>query len=124
MRDRFQFLMTLAGVMRSDSLLKSDLCDLCDFTFKQGGELSPYHIMILRDGAGKTVQDKTQFGKVMRHRLPELCPIGALGLWLLARFDITNELDDFDFCDNKSWFDNKLFISPKCKRSKLGEFLH
>ena len=116
--------MTLAGVMRSDSLLKSDLCDLCDFTFKQGGELSPYHIMILRDGAGKTVQDKTQFGKVMRHRLPELCPIGALGLWLLARFDITNELDDFDFCDNKSWFDNKLFISPKCKRGKFGEFLH
>ena len=113
--------MTLAGVMRSDSLLKSDLCDLCDFTFQQGGELSPYHIMILRDGAGKTVQDKTQFGKVMRHKLSELCPIGALGLWLLARFDITNEPNEFDFLDNKSWFDNKLFISPKCKGGKSGE---
>ena len=33
MRDRFQFLMTLGSVSRSESLYKADLCDLCDFIF-------------------------------------------------------------------------------------------
>ena len=102
--------MTLSAVMRSDSVYKADLCDLCDFTFTQPGEHSPYHILILRDGAGKSVKDKPQFGKVMRHRLPELCPIGALGLYLLARFDVTTEHDTFDFCNNRSWFNTKLLI--------------
>ena len=124
LRDRFQFLMTLSAVMRSDSIYKADLCDLCDFSFKQGGEHSPYHILILRDGGGKSVQDKTQFGKVMRHRYPELCPIGALGLWLLARFDITSEQDNIDFLDNESWFNNKLLISPKWKPDKFCEYLY
>ena len=34
-RDRFQFLMTLGSISRSESLYKADLCDLCDFIFKQ-----------------------------------------------------------------------------------------
>ena len=33
LRNRFQFLMTLGAVMRSDSLYSVDLCDLCDFPF-------------------------------------------------------------------------------------------
>ena len=122
LRDRFQFLMTLSAVMRSDSVYKADLCDLCDFSFQQGGELSPYHIMILRDGGGKSVQDKVQYGKVMRHRKPELCAIGALGLYLLARFEVTNEEETFDYLDNKSWFNNKLIISPKWKPEKFCEY--
>ena len=114
--------MTLSAVMRSDSVYKADLCDLCDFSFQQGGELSPYHIMILRDGGGKSVQDKVQYGKVMRHRKPELCAIGALGLYLLARFEVTNEEETFDYLDNKSWFNNKLIVSPKWKGAKLCEY--
>ena len=83
--------------MRSDSVYKADLCDLCDFMFQQRGELSPYHVLILRDGGGKSIKDKTQFGKVMRHRLPELCPIGTLSLWSLACFEVTNEPESIDF---------------------------
>ena len=113
--------MTLSGVMRSDSLYKSDMCDLCDFKFQQPGEHSPYHILILRDGCGKSVKEKTQFGKVMRHRLPELCPIGGLGLWLLARFEITQEHKNFDFLHNRSWFNFKLLISPQGKADKRSK---
>ena len=113
--------MTLTAVMGSDSIYKADLCDLCDFKFHQPKEHSPYHVLILRDGGGKSVKDKTQFGKVMRHRVPELCPIGALGLWLLARFELTGEPQQFDFLTNKSWFNHKLLISPQGKREKWSK---
>ena len=113
--------MTLSAVMRSDSIYKADLCDLCDFSFTQPGEHSPYHVMILRDGLGKSVKDKPQFGKVMRHRVAELCPIGALGLYLLARFELTKEPQEFDFLTNSSWFNHKLLISPQVKKEKWSK---
>ena len=59
LRDCFQFLMTLSAGKRSDSIYKADLFYLCDFLFQQPGEHSPHHLLILRDGAGKSVKDKT-----------------------------------------------------------------
>ena len=94
--------MTLSAVMISDSVYKANLCDVCHFTFQQCGELSPYHVLIFRDGGGKSVKDKTQFGKVMRHGVAELCSIGALDLWSLTRFEHMKEPQKFDFLDNKS----------------------
>ena len=94
--------MTLSAVVRSDSLYSADLCALCDFTFSQPKEHDPYHIMILRDGDAKTSKGKAQYGKVMRHRLPELCSICALDLYLLARFEITGEIKTFDLKKNNS----------------------
>ena len=44
MRDRFQFLMTLGSISRSESLYKADLSDLCDSMCKQRREIDPYHI--------------------------------------------------------------------------------
>ena len=102
LRNRFQFLMTLGAVMRSDSLYSADLCDLCDFTFLQPKEGDDYHIMILRDGDAKTSKGKTQYGKVMRHKLPELCSMCALGLYLLVRFETAKEVETFDFMNNRS----------------------
>ena len=81
--------MTHSAVMRSNSVYKADLCNLCDFTFQQ--------ILILRNGGGKSVKDKTQFGKVMQHKVAEMCPIGASGLWLLVRFEVMKEQETFDF---------------------------
>ena len=89
--------MTPSAVMMSDLVYKADLCDLSDLTFQQPCEHSPYYILILRDGGGKYVKDNIQSGKVMRHRGAELCPIGALGLWLLAHFEVTKEHKVFDF---------------------------
>ena len=86
-----------SAVVRSDSVYKADLCNLCDFTFLQPGELDYYHVLILRDGGGKSVKDKIHFGKVMRHKILELYPIGALDLWLLDRVHVTKEPEDFDY---------------------------
>ena len=54
-RDRFQFLMTLSGCLRSDSLYKADLCDLCDLVYHQNAKRSVYQILILRIGEAKTI---------------------------------------------------------------------
>ena len=77
--------------------------------------------MILRDSGGKTCKVKAQFGKVMRHRVAELCPIGALGLYLMARFELTKEPHEFDFLTNSSWFNHKLLISPQVKKEKWSK---
>ena len=65
--------------MRSDSVYKADLCNMCDSTFLQPREKDHYHILILRDSDGKGFKVK-KFAKAIRHRMVHLCPIGALGL--------------------------------------------
>jgi len=55
LRDRFQFLMSLCGVLRSESLFKADLSDLMDIKLESQltKEPFPYHVLILRIGEGK-----------------------------------------------------------------------
>ena len=112
LRDRFHFLFTLGAVIRSESCFKADLSDLMDFTFHQENEPDPYHVLVMRIGFGKTVRgDKPIYARGLRHKDARLCHIGALGLWLMARFHIYNEMERVDFTDNKSWFNMKLMIS-------------
>ena len=108
LRDRYQYLATLAGVLRSESLYRGDLSDLCDFKFNQRLEPSPYHIGIQRVSMGKANADKVLYGRAIRHREPQLCSIGALGFYLMARFHVTDEIDCIDFSDNATWFNRKI----------------
>ena len=112
LRNRFHYLYTLQAVMRSESLFKTDMADLCDFKFLQKRESAPYHIIVNRIGRGKTVKEKVHFGKVMQHKDVLRCSIGALGLMFLGRFHILNEHQTMDFTNNESWFNKKLLSSP------------
>ena len=112
LRNRFHYLYTLQAVMRSESLFKTDMADLCDFKFLQKRESAPYHIIVNRIGRGKTVKEKAHFGKVMQHKDVLRCSIGALGLMFLGRFHILNEHQTMDFTNNESWFNKKLLSSP------------
>ena len=120
LRDHFQLLFSLSGVLRSDSIYKADLSDLLDFKFKQKNEPDPYHICILRVGEGKTVQNKCQFGKIMRHIDVNMCAMGALGFWLFARFMVTDEVKKMDFNKNESWFNMKLLCPVDKRNSKTN----
>ena len=63
---------------------------------------------------GKTAKDHKQYGRAMRHKDVCLCPIGALGFYLLLRFELTKEFDAGncpDFRVNSQWFDTKLLIN-------------
>ena len=120
LRDRYHYLMTLGGVLRSESMYLADLSDLCDFIFHQTLEPDPYHVSVLRIGRGKTNKANNIFGRAMRHKDPRMCSVSGLGLYLLARFQSTNEVDElFDFTKNKTWFNIKLLRSmQKRKKSK------
>ena len=65
LQDRFQFIFNLPTVMRSDSVYRADLCDMCDFTFLQLREKDSYHIIMLRGGDGEGSKVQKKFAKVM-----------------------------------------------------------
>ena len=119
MRNRFHFLLTLSGILRSESLDKADLSDFSTFKAKAEGEPHPYEVLILTFTQGKTVKAGTvQRGRVLRHREVEMCPFGAFGLYLFARFSITGELKWIDFTRNEAWFNIKTMIDFKDPSNK------
>ena len=69
---------------------------------------------------GKTNQTWNIYGRVMRHRNVFICPMGALGMYLLARFDYTKEADNFDFSENAKWFDIKLLVDVRNSCNTVG----
>ena len=52
----------------------------------------------------------------MRHVDVRRCAFGALGLWFLAQFKETNEMNEYNFQDNESWFKSKLMVSPQFRK--------
>ena len=66
-------------------------------------------IQIMRIATGKTNNLKTLYGRCMRHRNVNLCPLGAGGFYLLHRFHTIKE--KIDFTNNKKWFNIKLFTN-------------
>ena len=44
-------------------------------------EPSPYQNLIMRIGERKTLKDKNNVGRIMRHVDVRRCAFGALGLW-------------------------------------------
>jgi len=109
LRNRFFFLYTKQSLSRGESGVMADLSELIDFKLQVSREPQPYHILILQMTEGKTNGLATLFGRVMRHKNVDMCAYGALGLYLLARFELTNELKYMDLTKNESWFNIKLF---------------
>lgn len=109
-RDRFVFLLSTHAILRGESVFLSDLSDYCDLVVDQAG-CSECQILVLQVDTGKTNGLKTLYGRVMRHKNVDLCPIGAFAFMLLGRFEHTNEVDTtYNFLDNKSWFGVKALI--------------
>jgi hypothetical protein len=112
---RFCLLMTSNGILRGESLIKSDLSDLCDIVV-EGNSLDKAHIFVMRITSGKTNGLKTLYGRSMRHKDVTLCSIGALALYLLARFEFGGET--IDFSSNETWFDVKLLVEKSMANHK------
>ena len=107
LRDRFFFLLSHQGILRGESITQCELSDLCDVVLEDEGP-HPCQILVLQIASGKINSEKNLYGRAMRHKKPELCPIGALGLYLLSRFHIAGE--SLDFSSNEKWFSVKLLV--------------
>ena len=109
--------MSCNGILRGESLIKCDLSDLCDVTLDDGVN-TKCHIFVMRITTGKTNGLKTLYGRSMRHINQNLCSIGALGFYLLARFEYGRE--DIDFLSNEGWFDVKLLVEKTTLKNKTS----
>jgi hypothetical protein len=100
-------LQVLYGV---ESPMRAELSDM--FSIIKVDEGPPCHdavIIIVQILEGKTNNGKIVWVRTMRHKNVNMCSIGALGFYLMSRFEATGEI--FDFATNKSWFNRKLLVS-------------
>ena len=82
MRNRFHFLLTLSGILQSESLDKADLSNFSTFKAKAEGEPHPYEVLILTFTQGKTVKAGTvQRGRVLRQ--PRSRDVSFRSVWLV-----------------------------------------
>ena len=118
---RLAFLLSYAGALRCESTRNLEISDLSTlFVEKEGPKGCT--LLVLSLGQGKT----NHFGKldrtaIMRHRLPEMCAVGALGLYLFCRFHLRHEPFP-SFARSEDFFYNKV-IQPMTKgraTKKLG----
>ena len=93
------------------------MSDLCDIVLEDEGP-TPCQILVMQVATGKTNSTKTIYGRVMRHKKPELCPIGALGLYLISRFHVAGEI--LDFSSNHKWFSVKLLVEHGSVNTEKG----
>jgi hypothetical protein len=56
-------------------------------------------ILIMQIIEGKTNNEKIVWGRTMHHKNVNMCSVGALGFYLMYRFEVTGEI--FDFVTNK-----------------------
>jgi hypothetical protein len=114
LRDRYALLQTISGILRGESMIKADLSDLCDLVHNHSSQSYPIHILVMRIAQGKVNANKILYGRSIRHRDVNLCAVGALALYLFARFNHSHEMDAVDFTSNRSWFNIKLLTD--CQR--------
>ena len=69
------------AIIRGESLFKSDLSDMCGVEHVTD-YCEDVQIQIMQIATGKTNNLKTLYGRCMRHRNKNLCPIGASGIFL------------------------------------------
>ena len=117
LRDRFCFLISNGGILRGESLFSCELSDLCDVVKEDEGA-HPCQILVMRIAIGMTNGLKTLYGRVMRHKDAQLCPVSALGLYLLTRFHLSGEV--LDFSSNERWFNVKLLVESSCPDTSIS----
>ena len=104
LQDRYCWLMSTNGILQEESLFKCKLSDLCDLVHDN------VLIHVMQIATGKTNGLKILYGQCICHKNVNLCAIGALVIYLLARFHQTSEADGIQFRNNKKWFSIVLLI--------------
>lgn len=113
-RNRFAFLYSVFGILRCESLIHAELSDLFFISHKNiQKDPHEWDALIMSILQGKTNANNKLYGRAMRARSVFSCPLGALGLYLMARFELTKEFEGPncpDFTINSDWYDIKLLV--------------
>lgn len=87
LRTRADHLIGDAMLFRGDERREADLCDLYSLTMHQSeSDMSPEKLLVIVSRQGKLNKcGRIEYGSALRHRNPELCPVGGLFLYLFIR---------------------------------------
>jgi hypothetical protein len=117
LRNRFCFLMTIAAILRGESMFKAELSDLYGIEWLGDDvyDQNPFWVLMMQITTGKTNKDNIKlFGRAGRHKDPLQCPMAALGFYLFYRFAKSKEMENTpDFTDPNQWFRIKLLVDYK-----------
>lgn len=108
LRTRLDLLLLHSMMLRGESNRHVQFADLCRMILDIEG--SNCHAVILQMTSGKKIkkQDggnnrKVQYTGVLRTKDVSLCPVGALAMWFVFRWDVFGEKPP-DFHDRSSWY--------------------
>ncbi|GAA5976970.1 hypothetical protein JCM10908_005696 [Rhodotorula pacifica] len=91
LRDRLAFCLAHYGLMRGDNVRKLELADLFSIQLEQEGPNGATAVVLLLNH-GKTNQTgRTEYAGFLRNKEVALCPVGALAIYLFARFHLSGE---------------------------------
>jgi hypothetical protein len=106
-RDRLDFLLGHALVARGETTRFIQLADLFTMELKNEGPTVCEILMVVMRQGKTNVHGRIDYGGCMRHKDIEVCPIGALALYLFYRFDVLGEpFPDLSEC--RLWYDTYL----------------
>lgn len=112
-RTRLDLLFLHSMMLRGETTRGAELPDLASHLLPNEG--SECMAIVLRVDAGKRIpladggdSRRTHYHSALRSKDPLLCPVGALALWLVLRWDIIAAEKPPDFADRASWYRAKL----------------
>ncbi|MCY7393929.1 MAG: hypothetical protein LH647_21245, partial [Leptolyngbyaceae cyanobacterium CAN_BIN12] len=116
LRNRHFYLNSMQSCVRGESMWLAELSDLFDLEYKKKSDPTAYHILFQIIRTGKTNHDgKSILGRVIRHLKVNVCGLGSLAFYLMIRFLVTGEGEQFDFRNNENWFRLKLMVEANGK---------
>ena len=102
------------GILRGESIFSAELSDCFSISYQGRKDPHKWDALVMTILDGKTNRLNKLYGRTMRAKDVSLCPLGALGFYLLSRFQLTKEFDGAncpDFTKNEEWYDIKLLAS-------------
>ncbi|CAD7063756.1 unnamed protein product, partial [Tilletia caries] len=112
LRSRLDFLLSHAIMGRSEDLRGAKLSDMYSYNVPYSSP-HPCHALVITFLESKAnTGGRKERGIAIRHRNVEVCPIGALAMYLFYRFDVCSE-DPPDFTTRRDWYDKFLLVSSK-----------
>lgn len=112
LRTRLDFLLCHAMMLRGESSRAAELADLSSLWLENEGENCL--ALMLKVTKGKTIaleaggsNASAHYFGALRHKEAVLCPVGALAMWFVHRFDFAGEKPP-NFADRSSWYLRKV----------------
>ncbi|KAE8266440.1 hypothetical protein A4X09_0g5909 [Tilletia walkeri] len=123
MRDRAALFLCHFALLRGDNCRALEFPDLHHLELRDEG-FTPCFAVVLILRQGKTNKfGHLEFGSFIRAADVELCPVGALALYLFSRFQLSREPFP-DFSSSSAWYDRKVIKSPSSLVAQLEYRTH